>query len=298
MGINNIVNSKGYKAFMTKLYGWGASVVIIGALAKIQHWQIANILLPLGLGTEAIIFFFSAFEPLHKEWNWSLVYPELAMPELDGEISSKKGKDKNLPVTQQLDKMLSEAKIGPELIESLASGMKNLSENANKLSGVSDAASATDNYVNNLQNASASVQQLSSAYAKTSEALSKDINSSEEYLMNVQKASSAVGSLASIYDETARSLKSDGNSYNEQLQKIAGNLTSLNALYELQIQNSNQQLEDTNKIRENITKFMGNLNDSVEQTVQYKDQVEMLTKNVSALNSVYGNMLAAMNVNR
>ncbi len=297
MGINNIVNSKGYKAFMTKLYGWGASVVIIGALFKINHYPFANVLLAVGLSTEALIFFFSAFEPLHKEYDWSLVYPELAGLE---EETHKKGKDKDkkLPVTQQLDKMLEEAKIGPELIESLANGMRNLSENASKMTGVSDAAFATDSYVTNLQNASESVQQLSGQYVRTAEALSKDINSSEEYLMNVQKASSAVGSLASIYDETARSLKSDGNSYNEQLQKIAGNLTSLNALYELQIQSSNQQMEDTNKIQENISKFMVNLNESVEHTMKYKDQVEMLTKNVSALNSVYGNMLAAMNVNR
>ncbi|MEI8201508.1 MAG: gliding motility protein GldL [Bacteroidota bacterium] len=295
MGINNIVRGKGYKAFMTKLYGWGASVVIIGALFKINHYPFANQLLIVGLGTESLIFFFSAFEPLHREWDWSLVYPELAGLE---EETTKKGKDKNLPVTQQLDKMLAEAKVGPELIESLANGMRNLSENANKLSGVSDAAFATDNYISNLQNATDSVQQLSNAYSKTAEALGKDINSSEEYLMNVQKASSAVGNLASIYDETSRSLKSDGNSYNEQLQKIAGNLTSLNALYELQIQSSNKQIEETSKIQENITKFMGNLNASVENTIKYKDQVEMLTKNVSALNSVYGNMLAAMNVNR
>ncbi len=295
MGINNIVRSKGYKAFMTKLYGWGASVVIIGALFKINHYPFANEMLIVGLGTESLIFFFSAFEPLHREWDWSLVYPELAGLE---EETTKKGKDKNLPVTQQLDKMLAEAKVGPELIESLANGMRNLSENANKLGVVSDAAFATDSYVSNLQAASESVQQLSNAYNKTAEALGKDINSSEEYLMNVQKASSAVGNLASIYDETSRSLKSDGNSYNEQLQKIAGNLTSLNTLYELQIQSSNKQIEETSKIQENITKFMGNLNASVENTIKYKDQVEMLTKNVSALNSVYGNMLAAMNVTR
>ena len=71
--IDNIVRSKGYKNFMSKLYGWGASAVIIGALFKINHWPGAVPMLILGMGTEAVIFFLSAFEPLHIEWDWSLV---------------------------------------------------------------------------------------------------------------------------------------------------------------------------------------------------------------------------------
>ena len=76
--IDNLVRSKTYKTFMGYLYGWGAAVVIIGALFKIMHWPGANIMLIAGMGTETVIFFLSAFEPPHKEWDWSLVYPELA----------------------------------------------------------------------------------------------------------------------------------------------------------------------------------------------------------------------------
>jgi len=78
MSLAEIVHSSGWKAFMAKLYGIGASVVIVGALFKIQHWQFAGLLLTIGLLTEATIFFFSAFEPLHEEPDWTLVYPELA----------------------------------------------------------------------------------------------------------------------------------------------------------------------------------------------------------------------------
>ena len=76
--ITDIVESSGWKNFMGKLYGIGASVVIIGALFKFQHWKGAGLFLTLGLLTEATIFFFSAFEPLHEEIDWTLVYPELA----------------------------------------------------------------------------------------------------------------------------------------------------------------------------------------------------------------------------
>ena len=53
MGIAEITQGKGWKNFMAKLYGLGASVVIIGALFKIQHWSGAGIMLTIGLGTEA-----------------------------------------------------------------------------------------------------------------------------------------------------------------------------------------------------------------------------------------------------
>ena len=73
--------SKNFKKFMAKLYGWGASVVILGALFKINHYPYANEMLIVGLGTEALMFFFSAFDPVHTEPEWSLVYPQLATGE-------------------------------------------------------------------------------------------------------------------------------------------------------------------------------------------------------------------------
>lgn len=283
--------------FMAKLYGIGAAVVILGALFKILHLPGANEMLILGMGTEAVIFTFSAFEPLHVDYNWALVYPELSMGEDAHDVKSDKKKS-GLSVTQELDNMLAEAKIGPDLIDSLAKGMKNLGDNANKLSGVADAAVATDGYVSNLTKASESVRSLVSVYDKTADALSKDMNVSENYLSNVNRAASAVGQLANVYEQTILSIQSDNNSYNSELKNLSKNLTAINAAYEIQLQNSVQHNELTNNIQQNIQKFTANLNESVENTMKYKDQVESLTKNVSMLNTVYGNMLTAMNVNR
>lgn len=78
ISITEIVESKGYKNFMKYVYGFGAAVVLVGALFKIQHYPGAAFMLVVGLLTEALIFFFSAFEPLHEELDWTLVYPELA----------------------------------------------------------------------------------------------------------------------------------------------------------------------------------------------------------------------------
>ncbi|MDL2230852.1 gliding motility protein GldL [Bacteroidales bacterium OttesenSCG-928-L19] len=292
MGLNKIVRSKGYKNFMSKLYGWGASAVILGALFKITHIKGANEMLFVGMVTEALIFFFSAFEPLHVEYNWALVYPELAMGEEGEAITSKKDRKKAVITgtpTQQLDKMLEEAKIGPELIESLATGMRNLSQNAMKLSGTADATVATDNYAQNLTKAAESVRNLSLQYDKTADALSKDTNISEDYLGNVKRASNAVHDLAQIYEETTKSMQSDTGSYNEQLAKLNHNLTSINTMYEMQSKNSQVIMESFKMIEDNMKT-------SAENTLKYREEIDKLTKNISQLSNVYGNMVAAMNL--
>lgn len=300
MGLDKLVRSKGYKNFMAKLYGWGASVVILGALFKIMHFPGAAPMLIAGMGTEALIFFMSAFEPLHVEYNWALVYPELAAGD-DIETPTSGKSKKSLPTgtpTQQLDKMLTEAKVGPELIESLATGMRNLADNAKKLSGISDAATVTDAYAANMTKAAESVRNLTLQYDKTAAALQKDSNISGEYLTNVQKASTAVANLAAIYENTSKSIQGDTGAYNEQLKKLNQNLGSLNSMYELQMKNSKDMLENYKLVEQNINTYAQNLNDSLANTKTYKEEIDKLTKNVSRLSSVYGNMVAAMSIQK
>ena len=237
--IDQIVRTKGYKNFMAKLYGWGASVVILGALFKILHLPGANIMLILGMGIESIIFFFSAFEPLHVEYNWALVYPELATgTDIELEEEEKKSrrdkkqqvKTDSLTPTQALDKMLEEAKIGPELMESLASGMRNLSDNAHKLAGVSDAVVSTDNYTSSLQKASESVRNLTLKYDKVAANLETDGGATAAYIESVKRATTAVSQLAAAYDQTAKSMEQT-NSFKAEMDKLTQNISKLSNVY-------------------------------------------------------------------
>ena len=98
------MGGKKWKNFMAKLYGFGASIVIIGAMFKIMHWPGAGPMLVIGLSTEAVIFFFSAFEPPHEEVDWSLVYPELAG--MHGEEAVKELEEDKGSITEQLDKLV------------------------------------------------------------------------------------------------------------------------------------------------------------------------------------------------
>ncbi len=262
----SIFESKGFKNFMAKVYGIGAAVVILGALFKIKHWPGADPMLILGMGTEVIIFVISAFEPPHKEYDWSLVYPEFAG--IESESSNKKNKASGT-VSQQLDKMLEEAKVGPELIGSLGTGLKSLSENVGNLKDLSSAAVATDEYTKNVQVATKSVSGLNSSYGQAVEAMQGMVNASE-----------------------------GSKEYGVQVEKMTKNLASLNSVYELEIAESNNHLKSINEFVGNLSKVVNSLADSQKEADNFKNEIGKLSGNLTALNNVYGNMLAAMNVNR
>lgn len=267
MGIAEITQGKNFKKFMARLYGWGASIVIIGALFKIQHWQGSGFFLMLGLGTEAVIFFFSAFEPPHEDVDWSLVYPELAGMEDEDSHSKKDRKSKKDPIAQQLDRLMQDAKIGPELIESLGTGLRSISDSTSKLADISNASVATEDYVQNVSKASRSIGEMTNSYTRAAQAVEQLSTSTEEVRI-----------------------------YKDQVVSAGKNLAALNAVYELQLQDSNDHLKQTNKFYEGINELMSNLSSSLDDTRKYRDEVSLLAKNLSQLNTVYGNMLSAMTI--
>ncbi len=258
--------TKTWKKFMAKLYGFGAAIVIVGAMFKIMHWPGAGPMLVVGLSTEAIIFAFSAFEPIHEDVDWSLVYPELkGMHDDDHGHDQIEESKEATSITEQLDNLLEEAKIGPELIQSLGAGLKSFSDQASKLSDITDATVATNGYVDSVKSATKNVANLSDTYSKAAESLTG--------LTTANEASANIG---------------------VQMQSVAKNLSALNASYELQLQGSNDHLKSTSKFYDGVTELMKNLNDSVEDTKRYKQEIATLSSNLEQLNTVYGNMLSAM----
>ena len=228
--------SKQWKNFMAKLYGWGAAIVIIGALFKIQHWEGASLMLILGLGTEAFIFFMSAFEKPHEEPDWSLVYPQLATGE---------GADKT--PTQQLDDMLSKASIDSDMITKLGDGMRHLGEQASKMGEVADASVATKGYSDSLVKASNRVDELSSTYEEVSEGLT-----------GLVKASAEGASTGAGIAKMNENLNSLNDMYEGQLAQMQQNKELFEGIGEL-VKNLNDSVEDTKVYKENISELAKNL---------------------------------------
>lgn len=262
-----------FKTIMPKVYGIGAAVVIVGALFKILHLPGAGAMLGIGLSVEALIFLLSAFEPQHKELDWSKVYPELATEfddndeyeDLDSRGSKKQIGKSSGSTAQQLDKVLEEGKIGPELIKSLGDGMKNMAESAKQMSNLSNAAVATNDYANNVKQASKSLMEMNKSYDSTAAAMK-------------QMASAT----------------NDSKEYHSQVQAVTKNLTALNQVYEMELQDSQNHVKAMNKFYKNLSTALDSMTEASKDTAQFQTEVKNLTTNLSQLNKVYGNMLSAM----
>ncbi len=255
---------KGFKKFLHIFSSAGASVVIAGALFKIMHWPGWDVMLVTGMLTEAVIFILFAFDIPHEEYDWTLAYPELAG------MGTVEGADEGLTPTQQLDIALEEAKIGPELLESLGEGISKLSETAKQMSDISNAKLATEEYVENVKGASRSVGELANTYVK---------------------AADTMNSLASTDpSQLSESVYEVGNS----LSKFSKNVAALNATYELQLQNAKESLDNMNQFYNNLEELLKNISGAAADTKRYKEEMGVLANNLSALNTIYGNMLNAM----
>ncbi|MEN0052442.1 MAG: gliding motility protein GldL [Mucilaginibacter sp.] len=246
----------------------GATVVIIGLLFKIQHWPMASTFITVGLGAEAILFFLLGLQREDKDIDWVRVYPELS-EDFSGELPKASARpviSNTANNTQALDKMLEDAKIGPDLVRSLGDGLRTFGDKVAAISRVTDAGEATIAFTDKVKTASASYDKLSSAFDKASANLAEMANS------NI-----------------------DSKTYHEQVNKLGRNLAELNAVYELELQDSSAHLKSMNNFYKNLSLTMNNFNESLDDSRQFKEEVGRLAKNLASLNSVYGNMLTAMN---
>lgn len=199
---------KGKLSTMNFVYGFGAAIVIVGALFKIQHWPYGSEILTLGMVVEAIVFMISAFEKQTGDLDWSLVYPELAggMTTKTKKAVKEEPKDAEGLLSKKLDNLLKEAKIDGELMASLGSSIKNFEGAAKGISPTVDSMAATKKYGEEMSLAAAQLESLNSLYKVQMESANRQATINEEAVENATK------------------LK-------EQMQSLASNLSSLNGVY-------------------------------------------------------------------
>jgi len=255
---------KFYQNVAPVITGVGASVVIVGALFKIQHWPGAGILLIAGLGTEAILFSLFAFAPPVTEPDWTIVYPEMAEDESGTPHVKESDKATGKNLTSKLSDLMEGSGLNQDVMNRLSSGFKNLTETVHGLSDISNASVASAEYATSVKAATSSINELNRSYATTIEATSALANAS-----------------------------SDTKEYHAQVQSITKNLGALNAVYELELSDANSHLKVMNKFYGNLSSALETLSDANKDTQQLKAEIGKLTANLSNLNSVYGSVLSA-----
>jgi len=188
-------NSKKFKNGMAKLYGFGAAIVILGALFKLMDWPGAGAMLTIGLSTEAIIFFFSAFEKPHEEPDWSLVYPELAYMKDPDEKTS-------LTPVEELDNMLEKANVDQALITRLGDNLRSFNKTVEGVNKSMDAVSATGDYSDQMREAARKLAEMNTYYdlqLKTMQNMGNSVSDSEKFQVEISKLGDNLEALNKMY---------------------------------------------------------------------------------------------------
>ena len=156
--------------------------------------------------------------------------------------------------------------------------MKKLSESTANMNTMGDVSAASSKYMNTINSANDSLGKLTDSYQSTTKLINET---------------------SSTYRKMADSLsviEVGGKSYQQQLETLNKNLSALNSVYELQRKGADEHIKESDSLYKGIQGIMKDLSESAGDTKKYREQITKLNDNLSALNNVYGNMLAAMNV--
>lgn len=236
----------------------------------------------------------------------------LQKADIDEEMINRLGSGlKNLSdSTSNMNKMAKATVANDEFVEKIkgaSTSVSSLSESYAKTSKALDQELAVSGeFTSNVREASAAAVDLKQVYAKTSESLKEDIEASQVLSKSLTSASESAKKLADSYFRSSESIMKNieelsastekNTTFNSQLKKLSENLSSLNTIYELQMKSTEQQTQSSAQLQETMAKFLADLEKSSSQTVTYQKEMDILTRKMSSLNSVYGNMLSAMNV--
>ena len=234
----------------------GASIVIIGALFKILHWTGADTMLMVGLFTEAFIFLVYAFLPPAGSEMAAIAeaLPKMAPQQPAGN-----------PALQSLDKMMHDADLTPVSFKNLSEGFKKLGTSISQIKDSSEVINATNDYTAKTKDAANALSVMKEAYTKSAVTMSS-------------------------FNDAADSTKQ----FHSQVQVLTKNLSSLNTIYELELQDTNNHLKAMNSFYSNLVQASETMQGSVVDAKKTQEQITLLAKNLGNLNTVYGNMLSAM----
>lgn len=256
------------------IIGLGASVVLMGALFKIQHWPGASIMLTAGMITEAVIFALLGLLPPHADYYWERFYPGITdNPHVE---AYKKGikhvgahahdqKGVSGSNASDMNKMLEEAQINQASLKRLSESFSKFGQTVDQIKDVTNVAASTEAYSKGAKEAADALNQMKATF---------------------QGAAKTMGSFNEAAGDTVK--------FHEQVKVLSRNLGTLNQIYEVELQDANNHLKAMNKFYSNLVAASDAMANSAKDATSAKEQIGLLANNLTTLNKIYGNMLSAM----
>jgi len=251
------------------IIGLGASVVLLGALFKIQHWPFASQMLTSGMCTEAFIFALLGLLPPHADYYWVRFYPDIMLnPHVEAyQKGIKHGSvhKPGEPATKSLDKMLEEAQINTPNLKRMSENFEKFNKTVSQMKDISEVTSATSAYSNSALEAAKALDTMKQSFSGASASIS-------------------------VFNDAAE----DTQKFYSQVNLLSKNLGTLNQIYEVELSDANTHLKAMNKFYSNLVNASEAMATSAKDATDAKDQINLLAKNLTVLNQIYGNMLSAM----
>lgn len=266
------------KVILNYAYSWGAAIVILGTLFKLVHIQGANTMLFIGMGTEVLVFFISAFDRPYKSYKWESVFPNLKIS--GSEFDKKKAQKEATDQPDDAMAAIMQAQAGgnvqagggtaPIIIGGGYSPAASGAVPAATVSGGGAVPVGGQVAQGGMQGIVPPVINLGSGAPATPvvEVTSEMEEATKDYMEQLKGMTEAL----TRFSDLTKDMGQDA----EQINILNKNLSGINAIYEIQLRNISTQLGTIDEINE---------------------QTRKMAKQIEELNQVYARMLEAMTVN-
>lgn len=255
------------QTFLNYAYSWGASIVILGTLFKLTHLPGANIMLYLGMGTEVIVFFISAFDrPFDKTADGKDLPTHIA----DEYAEDEEPEDEELSAAAQPVQPGAAAPAGMAAYVLPASGtMAGGSSLQTAPAGGTDAAAADCGNKDTAAGQPVPGTQAQAEWVARQQQVSPEM---EEATVNyVEELKKLTDMLAKVSEQSARLTRDS-----EEMENLNRTLTGICKVYEMQLKGASSQIGTIDQINE---------------------QSRKMASQIEQLNKIYARMIEAMTVN-
>lgn len=240
--IQAFMDSARGKTILNYLYSWGAAIVILGTLFKLTHITGANLMLFVGMGTEVIVFFFSAFERPY----------DVAVDEKKEEEAEERATATNI-VGAGLQG-------GTIVINGTIGGGGNVAAPAE---GVIAAGTG-------IATGSPAVVQGGATITGNPDLIPQMDEVTEEYIEKVRALNDAIKHISEQADALGRNM--------EEMETLGRNLTGINALYETQLRSAGNQANAIDQVNEQTKKMAAQIE---ELNAMYARMIQAMTTNMN-----------------
>lgn len=264
------------QTFLNYAYSWGASIVILGTLFKLTHLPGANLMLFLGMGTEVLVFFLSAFDrPFDKTADGRDIPTHITEEYLEtGKVTydTNNSVAGSQPVSGSHPVSGDAVVVGQPIV--FASGAT-ASQGIASAAASSVSASSSDDKEANVavqQPQSAVVQQPvagSTAWVGGQQQITPEMEEAQNNY--VEELKKLVETLEKVNEQSSRLTRDS-----EEMENLNRTLTGISKVYEMQLKGASQQIGTIDQINE---------------------QSRKMAQQIEQLNKIYTRMIEAMTVN-